>query len=570
MRHLGVRPKSPNSSNSPRCNQWDVGCRKREGCRSWGFPARHIAAGLVLLALCGPASSGVLSPPVLVVPPENLTGRGEYDWIGQSVARYLSHSLLPLLHVAAISSEARASGYDSIDIPETSAITRATLIRLATTLKAPSALFGHYDLADDGSLEVTVYPFDVERMSLGRAIAVKGKLEELISIENTVGFSLVRDYFVDPDHLKSQVLGRDAQIPIEPYEYLVKSFGQSDPEKRLRYIRKAISLYPQYDGAILEEARILYVRRDYTGVLRLLVNSSPEFADRFAYVKGMAYYSQSSYANAAAAFKALVGRPGLGDAALNNYAASCSELGKQDEASFYLRGAIQQASSKAILHYNLGVVYKRTGRTEEAMAALKEAARLDPGDWDAQVMLADLLAQRGLKEEAEAVRALADKLSHADPPPEMPSEPKALFRCRLLPLPDEPDSRPVSLPSSASREDVVSFHLVRGSEYCKREMWVEASEELKKVLYLNPYLGQARYLLSTAYVGMGDLEHALVEAKMCLWSNESADAHMLAARILQRMGREGEAKSEAEKALLLDPARADALELLGAPQGGGR
>ncbi|MEW6363851.1 MAG: tetratricopeptide repeat protein [Acidobacteriota bacterium] len=570
MRYVGVRPESRRSSVSPVCNQWDAGKWNPQRYRIGAFLARHAAAGLAVLVLGAPAWSGVLSPPVLVVPPENLTGRAEYDWIGQSVARYLSHSLLPLLHVAAISSDARASGYDSIDIPETSAITRATLIRLATALRAPSALFGHYDLVEDGSLEVTVYPFDVERMSLGRGIAVKGKLEELISIENTIGFSLVSDYFVDPDHLKAQILGRDAQTPIEAYEYFVKSFGQSDPEKRQRYLLKAVSLYPHYDEAILEEARILYLRRDYVGVVRLLGNSSAAFADRFAYVKGMAYYSQSSYADAAAAFKTLVGKSGLGDAALNNYAASCSELGRQDEASFYLRGAIQQASSQAILRYNLGIVYKRAGRTDEAMAALKEAARIDPGDWDAQVLLADLLAQQGLKEEAEAVRALADKRSHADPPPEMPSEPKALFRCRLLPLPDEPDSRPVSLPSSAPREDVVSFHLARGSEYCKREMWVEASEELRKVLYLNPYLGQARYLLATAYMGLGDLEHALVEAKMSLWSNESADAHALAAHILKRMGRAGEARAEAEKALQLDPAQSEALELLDVPQGGGK
>lgn len=503
--------------------------------------------------------AAILVPPVLVLPAENRTGKLDYEWIGTSVARYLSSKLLPMLDVAVISPERQAAAFESIDIPASRALTRATMIRLSGELKASFVIFGSYELRGDGDLQVTVTMLDDLHMTMGKSIAVKGKLNELISIENTIGYSVVREYFADAERLRTQILSRDISIPFDAYEYFIKSFAVGDPAKRLSYLQKAIALYPAYGEAVLEEAEILYARGDAAAVIKLLANPSPEYADQYGFLRGMAYFSMRDFPHAATAFTALVGKPALSEAALNNLAASCSENGGQDQAAFYLKRALPLASAASTLYFNLGVVNERAGQLDAAIAGFKEVARRNPADWQAQVLLADILTQRGLKEEAQAIEAVAAQRASAQ---HIPS-PAELLKTRLLPLPEATDTFVGETPPAASRAEVIGFHLSRGTAYCEKEMWVEATDELRRVLYLDPYDGQARYLLARSYLELGDLNRALTEAKMSLWSDETPSAHILLSRILTQLGRKEEAQAEAQRALKIDPNNAEARALAG-------
>ncbi len=512
---------------------------------------------IVLTLFAASLSAGVLVPPVLVLTPENRTGKAEFNWIGLSFSIYLSEKLLPLLNVASIPPEARAAGFESIDIPESGAISHATMIRLASELKALYVLSGYYELTTDGNLQITIIPFDTANNSMGHATSVKSKLGEIISMENTIGYNIVKEYFADPDSLKAKILGRDAGVPLEAYEYFIKSFGYSDSQKRLYYLSKATTAFPGYAEAVFERAKILYAKRDFADVIKLLSSPPLDFADNFAFLQGMAYYSSGDLTQAAAIFTDLIAKPSLSCPAMNNLAAAFSEQNNQQQAAFYLLNAIQLDGSNPALRFNFGIVKQRAGAKDEAISAYKDAARLDPNDWQAQYILADLLAQAGLKEEAQAVHSLA--ISHA--PQHLPDI-KDMLRPRLLPIPHGGIPPDETLPSTASRDEVIRFHLERGFDYCRRSLWIEATEELKKVLYLDPYHGEARYMLAKAYFGVGDLDHAMIEAKMSLWSSETAAAHVLLAKILNRLGRQQESQHEAERALELDPSNADVRALL--------
>lgn len=524
---------------------------------------RSLFVAALLIAGALRSAAATLVPPVLVLVPENRTGKLEHDWIGLSVSRYLSHRLLPMLDVASITPDRRLAGFETMAIPANRAVTRATMLRVAAELKASFVLFGSYETRADGDLQVTVTPLDAVHMAIGKAISVKGKPEELISIENTIGYGLVKEYFTDPDRVRSQILGRDAGVPVTAYEALARSFGITDPEKRLPWLRKAIAAHPGYAEAILEQAQILYVRGDFGAVMRMLSSPTAEHADRFNFLRGLACFSSRDYAQASALFSTLASKPSFSEAALNNLAAARSEQGDQEQAAFYLKSALPQAASAASLYFNLGVVSQRAGHTDAAIAAFKESARRDPDDWQAQTLLAHLLAQNGQREESLAIVAIAAKRM-----PQHSSDPATLLRPRLRPLPEgcQPEgceSVPREVPPAASRAAVIGFHLERGRVLCEKQMWTEAAGELRKVLYLDPYDGNARYLLARAYLGTGDLEHALIEAKMSLWSQESAAAHMLLARILGQMGRHDEARSEAMRVLQIEPGNAEARAFAG-------
>ncbi len=519
---------------------------------------RYLLVVVLLIAGALRGAAATLVPPVLVLVPENRTGRLEHDWIGISVSRYLSTKLLPMLDVASITPDRRMAGFETMAIPANRAVTRATMLKVAAELKASFVLFGSYETRADGDLQVTVTPLDAVHMTIGKAISVKGKPEELISIENTIGYGLVKEYFTDPDRLRSQILGRDAGVPVAAYEALARSFGITDQEKRLYWLRKAVAARAGYSEAVLEQAQILYMRGDYGAVIKLLSSPTAEYADKFSFLRGMACYSSRDFAQASEQFATLANKPSFSEAALNNLAATRSEQGDQEQAAFHLKSALPQAVSAASLYFNLGVVSQRAGLTEAAIAAFKESARRDPDDWQAQTLLAHLLAQNGQREESLAVVAIAAKRM-----PQHPSDPETLLRPRLRPLPEGGESVPREVPPAAARAEVIGFHLERGRILCEKQMWTEAVGELRKVLYLDPYDGNARYLLARAYLGTGDLEHALIEAKMSLWSKESAAAHMLLAQILNQMGRHDEARGEAMRVLQIEPENAEARAFAG-------
>lgn len=67
----------------------------------------------------------------------------------------------------------------------------------------------------------------------------------------------------------------------------------------------------------------------------------------------------------------------------------------------------------SILFYNRGLILERQGRNDEAAAAYAEAARLDPGDVDAQVRLGLVLRDLGRDEEANRAFLTALDLKRA-------------------------------------------------------------------------------------------------------------------------------------------------------------
>lgn len=512
---------------------------------------------LVSLLPQGLTCAESLTPPVVVFNPENRTGKLEYAWIGPSVSRYLAVRLLPALGVHAVSLDAREAAFESIDIPDSSAISRATMLRVAETVGAGSILYGAYQLTEAGDLQVSITPIDAAHKTVGRSFSVKGKPEELIFIENTIGYSLAQEYTADAEDLKARLLERDAQVPVTAYEYFIKGLAQEDIEKRIAYVRKATAAAPAFSDAQLELARLLYGRRDLAGALTALRNPSPEFADRFEFMRGLVLLSNGDTERAATAFTGLIGKPGLTWAALNNLAAVCSATGDNERASFYLENAIGQAPQAGALHFNFGVVSHRAGRTQRAVEALKEAARIDPTDWAAQLLLSDLLNQSGLLAESQEIRTLA--LKHA--PSKLP-ELSRLADLRVIQLPDALQPPAFGIRPAASRREVLEFHLGRAEEYGSRERWSEAIAELKKVLYLDPYNATARHLLARSYFGTRDLERALIEVRMAIWSRDSAESRVLLARILSGLGQKAEAESEARRALELDPANLEARQIL--------
>jgi tetratricopeptide (TPR) repeat protein len=91
--------------------------------------------------------------------------------------------------------------------------------------------------------------------------------------------------------------------------------------------------------------------------------------------------------------------------------------------------------------------------------------------------------------------------------------------------------------------------------------------ELDRALYLSPYLAEAHLLLGRIHLRNGRVQDAIDAFKIALWSAETADVHVSLGEAYRQMKDLEAARVEAQRALALDPASADAKQLLARIEG---
>lgn len=82
---------------------------------------------------------------IVVMPFENLSGRAEYNWVGESFAASLS-DLLDKPGLVAIRSDERNVAFKQEGLPATAILTRATMIKIAERAGANLVVMGTYRL----------------------------------------------------------------------------------------------------------------------------------------------------------------------------------------------------------------------------------------------------------------------------------------------------------------------------------------------------------------------------------------------------------------------------------------
>jgi tetratricopeptide (TPR) repeat protein len=193
--------------------------------------------------------------------------------------------------------------------------------------------------------------------------------------------------------------------------------------------------------------------------------------------------------------------------------------------------------------------------------------RRAPGDGDAHFILGVALQQTGSPAEATRERELASRLSSkyagweskaagSDPVP------KGLERLHeeLLPSRARVDSM-ITSAGQRDQENLAAFHLDAGRRAYQREADREAIQELRRALFLSPYLAEAHLLLGRLYLRGSRPAEAVEALKIALWSEETVAAHVALAEALLQMQDQAAARAEVERALVLDPKSADALAL---------
>ena len=222
--------------------------------------------------------------------------------------------------------------------------------------------------------------------------------------------------------------------------------------------------------------------------------------------------------------------------------------------------------------FNLGYAYWLDRDPQATIYWLREAVRRNPADADAHFVLGAALAAGNNAAEATRERELARRLSESYEPGKRPggdAVPKGLERVKQeveLPHARQIGAR-LATTEQRSNEELARFYLDRGLRLFQQENDRDAIVELNHAIYLSPYLADAHLLLGRALLRTGRVREAIDAFKIVLWSAETAEAHAALGEAYRQAKDLAAARMEAERALALDPASADARQLLARLEG---
>ncbi|MBI4601690.1 MAG: tetratricopeptide repeat protein [Planctomycetes bacterium] len=242
-----------------------------------------------------------------------------------------------------------------------------------------------------------------------------------------------------------------------------------------------------------------------------------------------------------------------------------SEAGRLEEAEAHLRAAVSIEPGSLAAQHNLAVVLARRGDLEGARAAYGKAAKIAPREAKVRHGLGGVLEKLGRLEEArgelEAAAALDPGLA--------PAWYRLSCVCFRLGRKEEGERH-----LRRFRQAKAGQHVARAETHLREGDLRRAARELERALDADEAYVEAHARLGAVYLREGDAPRAVAHARRAAELDPRAVRYANLAWALHGAGDRHEALRWIEKALALDPGKAEYLEerraILGEAKGGSK
>lgn len=522
----------------------------------------------VLVAAMGAPSLAQSSSRLLVVPFENAKNEPKYQWLSEAAAVLLTDGLRERAQ-GAITRLERVSAFEQLDLPVATALSRATVIKVGQLLGAAEVIVGTFAIEGE-ELVVSAQAIRVDVGRVGPTASERGPLTDLFGVFGRLARRLAHDAPI-------VAASRPATPPLDAFENFIKGLVAENPSTRASFLEAAVREHNEFDRARLALWEVRRDQGDHEAALAnaRAISSSSEFGRRGRFAAGVSLLELKRFDEAFETFKGLLdeknGNSGSNAAVLNNLGVVQLRRGatpQSGSATYYLTKAVDLEAAPDYL-FNLGYAYVLEKNHQGAQYWLREAVRRDPADADAHFVLGSALHATGSATEAARERDLARQLAARyeeleKQPADMLKVPAGLERLALEPEAARALRADQVIVDSTQREqqEVAKFHLEHGRRLFDKEQDREAMIELRRAVYLSPYEAEAHLLIGRIHMRAGRPGDAIDALKISIWSEETAVARLALAEAYLKAGNSPAARTEAERALALDPQSADAKRIL--------
>jgi tetratricopeptide (TPR) repeat protein/TolB-like protein len=548
------------------------------------------------------AAGGGPQPGVfLVFPFENGGASPRLDWLGEGLEE-LTIQRLSAAGQQVYTHGGRVSELERYGLPASAKLSRAAMLHVAEDLDADFVIFGRF--ASDGqklTVESRVLRVNVVTDRTGAnptallpPVRESGPLDSLMDLHLRLTWRLLSA----SDHSYSRSLAEFSKaqraLRLDAFEHYIRGLLAPEDEARLRELREAARLDPDWPDPDFALGQAYFVRRDCNsalpwfarvpathprhleavfsaGVCRLLLNQPDRAEETFTALQDFLRNSGVPVTE----------QPEI----LNDLAIARERQGKRQLAQSDLRRASEMAPDEEDYPFNLGLLALRAGDFAAAAGYFRDASQREPDNPEDRALLVQSLEKLGKKDEAVQEREAAKEALGTEALPAVRLETRRVARgktqneveadslTRLERIKTElvdialrvgvetpgPDAR---ASASDAASDTPAAHVRRGRQELAAGRLDAAEREFRAALRVDETDAGAHRGLAEIDRRQGKLDDAVKELQASLGARDSAAVRTMLARIYLEEKKPDLARVEAERALKLAPNYSEAKLLL--------
>jgi tetratricopeptide (TPR) repeat protein len=516
-----------------------------------------------VLAQTTPGSRVLVMPFSATVDAGAPGGSGAALWLGEAASILIAEGL-STAGVGTLSREERLAAFDELNLPMTPALTHATMIRVGEIIGASEIVFGDVELGTTLKVHARLV-----RLSAGR---------ETPSVDDSGPMTQIFDLFArvagrvagQTGRLRPTTTAQTSPLPLDAFESYMKGLVAATPAVQQRFLESAARQAPTDPRILMALWSVYSAQALYDKALAVAnaVTGEPNVVRRARFAVALSLIELKRFDGA---FQALNAIYAAGHAAAISNALGIVQLRRGPSvgpsAAVFFKRAVDEEPENTDYLFNLGYAQALGANVAEALTWLRETVRFDATDGAAHLVMSAVLFGAGRSAEAQREFDLSKLLgAGSDPAARAPTSkiPSSLER-----VPSSPDVTPplrmramVANPAQRDQQETAAFHLANGRTLLATDHDREATNELRRAIYLAPYEDEPHRLLGQLYRRGGRLTEAIDEFKVALWCRETVAGRLALGAALLEAGDRAGARQEANRALVLAPGSTDAQALI--------
>jgi predicted Zn-dependent protease/TolB-like protein len=526
------------------------------------------------------AVTGLQQGVYLVFPFENAGSSPRFDWLGEGLEE-LAIQRLAAAGEQVYSHAGRLAELERYGLPRSSRLSRATMLHAAEDLDADFVIFGKFK-ASGTSLTIESRVLRVNPTSLLPPIRESGTLDELMNLQLRILWRAIAS--AEPRYPLNfaEFSKRQRPLRLDAFEHYIRGLLAGEDDARLRELREAARLEPEWPDPDFAIGDVYFTRRDCNSALPWYARL-PKSHDRYpeaVFATGVCRLLLGQPDRAAEVFAALQNalRTNMVSGAdlpeiLNDLAIARARQGKVAEAQTDLRRAAELDPEEDDYVFNLGLLALQGNDAAAAADYFREAVEREPDNPEDRAMLILSLEKDGKKSEADQERETATETFGPNGLPAIRADASSDFVTRLNRLKTELDitalraglvspGLPTSAAGAAESSDTPAAHIRRARQELSAGHVEAAEKEFRATLASDPSNAAAHRGLGEICRRQGKMDDAVKELQASLAARDSAVVRTLLAKIYLEQKKPGLARTEVERALKLAPNYAEAKQLL--------
>jgi len=516
----------------------------------------------------------------LVFPFQNSGPSSRLDWLSEGLEE-LTIQGLSSAGEQVYSHSWRLGELERYGIPTTAKLSRATMLHVAEDLDADFVVFGSFNY-DGKNLTVDGRLLRVNPAALLQPLHESGPLETVMDLHTRLMWRMLSEN----DHAYPLSLTEFSQmhkaVRLDAFEHYIRGLIANDDETRLRELREAVRLEPEWVEPNYALGEAYFTRKDCAAALPWYAKV-PKTHDRYLealFSMGVCRLSMNQPDQAEEAFATLQtllrssSTPGVDfPEVLNNLAMAKARQNKFPAAQEDLRRASALDPDEDDYPFNLGLIAIRQGDFNGAAALFREASHREPDIPEDRSLLVAALEKAGKQDEADQERNAALETfgpsgvstTHVD------SKSDSLTHFERVTTEIDPETLRFEMESVEARaatggpqeaRDTPATHLRRARQELSGGQLEAAEREYHVTLASDKGNAAAHLGLGEIARRQGKLDDAVKELLLSLETRDSAVVRTTLARVYLEQKKPVLARAEVERALKLAPNYAEAKQLL--------